>query len=406
MRPSRSRPATVVAVAMLAALAAAPAHPSGIGKLAYTSFQGSGYPSIWLATPDGANPTRVSPPGSDGDGAAISPEGARIVFESPRRYYAQLYVINTDGTGEHRIMSVDFYGQSGTWSPDGQRIAFTHSSNNGLPGGVGSTWVVNADGTGLAQLSPAGVDDWNPHWSPDGTRIVFCSTVGGHTEIFVTDADGSDRAQLTSGTAHRVGPRWSPDGTRIAYALFPTPGIWTSGSIHVMDADGSNDVAVTDSAVTNMGAAWSPDGDRIAFHSNRSGCFQVYTIAPDGTDLRRVTWVASTPGDFVGSWAIVTLPAGVADGAGAALALSVTSPARGSATVRFTLAREGVATLQVFDSTGRLVRTVLRQRLGAGAHTAAWDGRDARGRACPRGVYQCRIASGAANRTARLVVLR
>ena len=34
---------------------------------------------------------------------------------------------------------------------------------------------------------------------------------------------------------------------------------------------------------------WSPKGDRIAFVSNRDGDFEIYTIKPDGTDLRRLT---------------------------------------------------------------------------------------------------------------------
>src|SRR5262249_47924606 len=35
--------------------------------------------------------------------------------------------------------------------------------------------------------------------------------------------------------------------------------------------------------------SWSPLGDRIAFASNRSGDYELYTIRPDGTDLRQLT---------------------------------------------------------------------------------------------------------------------
>jgi Tol biopolymer transport system component len=34
---------------------------------------------------------------------------------------------------------------------------------------------------------------------------------------------------------------------------------------------------------------WSPRGDRILFSSFRSGDFEIYTIRPDGTDLRQLT---------------------------------------------------------------------------------------------------------------------
>lgn len=35
--------------------------------------------------------------------------------------------------------------------------------------------------------------------------------------------------------------------------------------------------------------AWSPDGTRIAFYTNRDGNFEIYTVRPDGTDLKRLT---------------------------------------------------------------------------------------------------------------------
>jgi Tol biopolymer transport system component len=34
---------------------------------------------------------------------------------------------------------------------------------------------------------------------------------------------------------------------------------------------------------------WSPTGDRIAFNRLAGGNFDIYTIRPDGTDLRRLT---------------------------------------------------------------------------------------------------------------------
>ena len=34
---------------------------------------------------------------------------------------------------------------------------------------------------------------------------------------------------------------------------------------------------------------WSPDGERILFTSNLGGDFDLYTVRPDGTDVRRLT---------------------------------------------------------------------------------------------------------------------
>jgi flagellar hook assembly protein FlgD len=42
---------------------------------------------------------------------------------------------------------------------------------------------------------------------------------------------------------------------------------------------------------------------------------------------------------------------------------------------------------EVFDARGRLVRTIFRGVLEAGARTLSWDGRDAAGRAAAPGEY-------------------
>ena len=38
-----------------------------------------------------------------------------------------------------------------------------------------------------------------------------------------------------------------------------------------------------------LDSAWSPDGKRIAFASNRGGYSEIYTMRPNGTDIRRLT---------------------------------------------------------------------------------------------------------------------
>src|SRR4029450_3651786 len=34
---------------------------------------------------------------------------------------------------------------------------------------------------------------------------------------------------------------------------------------------------------------WSPDGSRLAFYSNRGGVQQIWSVRPDGSDLRQLT---------------------------------------------------------------------------------------------------------------------
>ena len=70
----------------------------------------------------------------------------------------------------------------------------------------------------------------------------------------------------------------------------------------------------------------------------------------------------------------------------------------------FALEQAGPVRLTVHDPRGGLVATLLQDRLDAGAHTAAWDGRDGAGRPVAAGVYFVRLDAGG-TRTSRKVVL-
>jgi hypothetical protein len=57
----------------------------------------------------------------------------------------------------------------------------------------------------------------------------------------------------------------------------------------------------------------------------------------------------------------------------------------------FTLARPATVDLRVYDVAGRLVRTLVNDPLGPGAHEIRWDGRDASGLDVAPGVYFVRL---------------
>jgi hypothetical protein len=79
------------------------------------------------------------------------------------------------------------------------------------------------------------------------------------------------------------------------------------------------------------------------------------------------------------------------------------NPSRGAVSLRFTLPREGEATLEVFDVAGRLLRQVHTST--AGEHVWTWDGRDSEGRVVGAGVYLARLGTAEGQRTLRLVEL-
>jgi hypothetical protein len=74
--------------------------------------------------------------------------------------------------------------------------------------------------------------------------------------------------------------------------------------------------------------------------------------------------------------------------------------------IRFGLSQEGKVTLRVFDVSGRMIRTLVRDRLPAGRHAATWDGRNGAGEDVPNGVYFYRLVGPDGVQERRVVVVR
>ena len=99
---------------------------------------------------------------------------------------------------------------------------------------------------------------------------------------------------------------------------------------------------------------------------------------------------------------------GVEEGGGPLVALAPPEPnptAAGS-TLGFTLAAPGFVRLAIASVDGRIVRVLHEGVLPPGIHRIAWNGRDARGRLAPPGVYLCRLQSAAGTAARRLAVIR
>jgi TolB protein len=124
-------------------------------------------------------------------------------------------------------------------------------------------------------------------------RLAFSSeTPDGSEDVFLLDLSRptAPRIRLTDGPAREFDPDLSPDGERIVYRVNPDPA-GDEADLWLMAADGADPVNLTgDPTLHNWSPAWSPDGTRIAFASTRDGGTpNVWTMAADGTDVRRVT---------------------------------------------------------------------------------------------------------------------
>lgn len=101
-----------------------------------------------------------------------------------------------------------------------------------------------------------------------------------------------------------------------------------------------------------------------------------------------------------------TMPSGVAEEpfpVAAKMRPCSPNPFRASTMLRFRLADEGPARVEIFDVAGRRVAVLLDERLPAGEHHLIWTGRDDRGVPVAAGVYLARIAADGGADVVRMV---
>ncbi len=92
--------------------------------------------------------------------------------------------------------------------------------------------------------------------------------------------------------------------------------------------------------------------------------------------------------------------------AGLALHANRPNPFNPVTTLSFDLPVAGHATLKVYDSSGRLVRTLVDGTIAAGQHAAVWDGTDQAGRAVGSGIYLYELRAAGRTLTGRMTLVK
>ncbi|MCI5071477.1 hypothetical protein MRY82_00855 [bacterium] len=176
--------------------------------------------------------------------------------------------------------------------PWGQFLATT-LTKDGNP----ELYLLSLNGRIAHRLTTHWANDVSPSFSPDGKKIAFISNRNGSVQIFVMPRNGGTAKQLTFKGKDNTSPAWSPDSKYIAFAGMDTDGEY---DIFVFDVEnGTLPIRRTYDARDNIDPTWSPGGHLIAFASNRSGTYQIWTMRPDGSNLKQISkkssWHHSMP---------------------------------------------------------------------------------------------------------------
>ncbi|MCH5172910.1 MAG: S9 family peptidase [Bacteroidales bacterium] len=251
----------------------------------------------------------------------LSPDGSRILYGvsytdiSANRSCRNLWLCNTDGSGNVQISR---YGSSVTnarWSKDGKSLFFVQG---------GQIWKAPLNGNRLGkkvQLSdvPSGVGEFK--LSPDQSRLIYTSTIKNPGVVQPSDSDPAldkarayatedlmyrhwdhwvseiprsyvaslDGGMITPGNSVDIlGPDelfelpaepfggveqldWSPDGRYIAYSCRKLRGkqyaFSTNTDIFVYDTAGGTTVSVSNGGGYDTDPVWNADGSRLAWVS-------------------------------------------------------------------------------------------------------------------------------------------
>jgi TolB protein len=212
-----------------------------------------------------------------------SKDGARILYESNASGKWRLHVMDAAGANDRTLTNGAFDDQLPDWSPDNAWIAFVSNRD-----GNDEVYVMREDGTGLSNLSKSAARDIHPYWSPDGKWILFNSDRdGGTLQVYEVHPDGTGLHRLAVSEDEETCARVSPQGDRIV--LLANLKVRRDDVI-LRRRDGSDPVNLTHDAPADGWPTWTPDGGRIVFASARGGSFALYSMKPDGSDARALTF--------------------------------------------------------------------------------------------------------------------
>jgi TolB protein len=237
--------------------------------------------------------------------AIYSPDGLRIAFSSIKKYSrrkdADLYIMNSDGTGVKRLTDDSYSDVSPVFSPDGERIYFLRAKDFAVrhsPTLPNLRWYdiysINTDGTGLKAITNTDFDRLRMDSlsvSPDGGFLLVRDDTDESENTFwlipIYNPEEWKPLRPNNQKGDFYDPRFSPDGRSILFTWWSRPGIY------IMDLQTNEYKQLAMSCRVVESPSFSYDGTKIVFvnvlkEKWEKEKYELWQVNTDGSDLRRI----------------------------------------------------------------------------------------------------------------------
>lgn len=177
------------------------------------SSSNNNWSGIYKMNIDGSNKQLLTPQNKSFGDAKISPNGKMITITSGDWNGSQIFVMNSDGSSLKQITftvspkSYPGWPKDGNcnpvWSPNSSQLAYV-SYENGSP----DIFIINSNGTGNKRLTDTPLRDESPCWTKDGNYILFSSNrnMNVSSEIYIMRTEGQLQTPLTNYVADDIYP--------------------------------------------------------------------------------------------------------------------------------------------------------------------------------------------------------
>lgn len=386
---------------------------------------------VFTANGDGSGVRRIfSPPPTTPIEVGMSRNGAKVAFIVTVGGNREGYTSNFDGSQLLKIASNEQFFFTGSFGNDvGDQISLTADGSKVIFNGSFGH-LFNSDGSGVVQLSanaaaPAGFplivgSLARATMSSDGARVLFSfKSPENRWQLATLDINPASLGEAPALTDITVNPDVvavnGASNATIRVKVSPANNVSYVGNVALLN--GLRDSKVTNRRFFDDGVSAGDDvaGDGIFTHN----AISAFSDAEIGPRILRITAEVFSADSRLHGTAVAVEPFAVVQNPPVSvetpagnipntfsLSPNYPNPFNPETRIDFVLPNSANIRLVVFNLLGQQIRTLIREKKGAGTFSVVWDGRMDNGQQAASGVYIYRLQAERFVQSRKLLLLR